>query len=293
MAFDPERFARELIYTSSAPASRVLVELEQVRAFDRAAEEKLARLSAKGMVSCFVVVGAFGLAIATGVLGRHGPILLPAGLVVLLIGLLVFLGLWSSAARLDVEDARYELAEGVLKLLAVDLGAEEELSIKLDLEPRFATHKQTRRETHRGRYRVQFSSDPWFMLSGRFLDGTRFRLGVNQDTELRTHAKGHKVKEKVAITVTLDLRPKAKRYAHLAELGTDVEQALQFPEGVAVKRCAVAEGTLSLRVGLKRKSFNKQQVSGSDATVAELVPLMFLNLYQVLNLSRRMTRREG
>ena len=120
------------------------------------------------------------------------------------------------------------------------------------------------------------------------MDGTRFAFSIEEEAERRIHAKGHKRKQKLRATFRLRLRPKVKRYAHLESLQAGAEGALKLPPSMSVKALRVTPAELSLCATYKLKRFNEEPPY--DFNLSRAASAMFLSLYQVLNLSRRLTR---
>ncbi|MGE0709081.1 MAG: hypothetical protein AB7N76_00305 [Planctomycetota bacterium] len=291
MAFDPVRFKQKLIYEAKARPEVILSELRQVEAYDRAAEQRVSTFNIVFPIVAFAVFLVVLFVVMSMARHKDPGACFCVGMGVFFPAMIVFGIVQSQLQRHDLEDARYQLLRRLLKVLAADMAPEDPVAVRLDMEPVHAEHKQAQPNGGRGRYTIRYSKDPWLSLTGRFVDGTRFRVRVTQLTESRLHAKGQKSKEKVQLLVDLQLRPKAKRYAHLETIGADARRAVQLPVGAALKGCQVTAGEVALRAGVKHKSFNGELTAGQKVDLAECVSLLFLSAYQVLNLSRRLTRR--
>lgn len=102
----------------------------------------------------------------------------------------------------------------------------------------------------------------------------------------------HKTKTKTASEFALRLKPKAKRYQHLTDIGRDVRSVVQLPPSVDLKGITVQDGGLVLKVKCKRP-WTEGEKGRQNSSGSRIVAMMFLSLYQVLNLSRRMTKKAG
>lgn len=218
------------------------------------------------------------------------------------LGLVIF-GLISrsratDADKLDLESRRYELMDTVLKLVGEDIADEAQLTLHMDMRP--ATHpSKKQRQGKVGSWNVTYYLDPWLRLSGKLCDGTRFKLAMVEKHQERTKIKRsrrgkikRKSKQKSSTETLLQLTPKPGRYSQLQAIGGDARGAIQLPENVTVKALDASAESLSLRT-LTDWRWNSALPKGgslSGLSGPHLVSLMFLSLFQVLNLSRHLDR---
>lgn len=284
---DQAAFLRSLVYTREATVSALRADVAGLRDLDKHYEGVgrtwlllgvlftiafvgslfwLAAEEARG-ITPYVAGGTFVLTCAAWITKRH-------------------------YGKFNTEDRRYELLGEVLPLLATDLADDARLRVRLDLLR--ADHKSKfKRKGQAGVWKVKFYEDPWLRLEGRFLDGTAFLLEVVEYFQHRgkwsrssSGKSKYKSKTKSATAFRLRLRPRAKRYQHLGTLAPSAAKAVQLPAGADPKGVSCEDGSLGLTCKLKRDW--KAGLEG-ERTVA----LMFLSLYQILNLSRHMTRKAG
>ena len=289
MAFNPDAFKKLLVYQARLPRARILADLQEVRGFDHRAERK------RRLLLVLAIFGAGGFFASIPFADGMRPEALAFALVGVCALFPIICLVWRSVIRrYDLDDARYETLEALLGLLGADVAEAEPIRVRLDLDQLDAKRKHSAPTRRRGRYTITTSRDPWLEIEGRFRDGTRFQVTLVEEAEIRTHAKGRKRKAKHRYTVHLRLRPKPSRYGGLETLAEGAETALKLPRSVIVKRLTLESGDAALGVAWKVKTFNHKPVGRTQPhDPQELIPLLFLGLYQILNLSRRMTRRAG
>jgi hypothetical protein len=88
----------------------------------------------------------------------------------------------------------------------------------------------------------------------------------------------------------VQLRVKPERYHHLERLGPHARNAVQLPPGTQLKSLGVEADRITLTVRVNSPwGFNDTERGQVNAV--RLVAMMFLSLYQVLNLSRRLDKK--
>ena len=155
---------------------------------------------------------------------------------------------------------------------------------------------------------MKYYEDPWLHLRGRLLDGTTYDLTVIERFQVRSRWKRgrsgkmkHKTKTKSATVVVLRLKPKAAKHAYLQRLASDARNAVQLPGWVQLRDLGVADGLLVLKVGTKtvwsvpdhpNKPSKRGQAPKTEVphNGQQMTAMMFLSLYQVLNLSRAISK---
>ena len=264
LAIDLQQFRKERILRTRAPASQLLADIQVLRNPEAATGRELA---------------------------RTGP-LLPR----LLMALFAFLRRLIQAP-LRLEARRYELVAHLLKLLRVDITPTEPLALELDLRPDTHPAKLQRETQTRTSWKVKHYVDPWLSLQGRLLDGSHFRVElterVDDRTRWKTTARGkqkRKTKQVSDAIAKVQLRVKPERYQHLDRLGPHARNAVQLPPGTQLKNLGVEGDRITLAVRVNAPWDFKDTERGRVNAV-RLVAMMFLSLYQVLNLSRRLDKK--
>jgi hypothetical protein len=144
---------------------------------------------------------------------------------------------------------------------------------------------------------VEYFLDPWLDLSGRFLDGTSYRLqGFEKHQARRKTYRGRsgktksKSKSKSALQVTLSLKPSPKQYAEADSISTKLKETVQLPGWCKQKSAGIHKDRLQLTtqttVDWHGQPLPRQPDEKTFASGPHLVAMMFLSLYQALNQSQ-------
>lgn len=300
MTLNAARFQKALTYKSDAAAKSVLADLDRIRACDAETEKQQSKWMWIMLLSV-LLGGAMTLGSAAADLLALAAILGVVAAIAFVFSLVTYLRHRSS----NIDNRRYVLATQLINLLRVDLARETSLAIAADF--RRANHKEKLHgKGQAGPWKVSFYRDPWLQLSGRFADGTSFDLVHTELTQARTQVKRshsgkpkHKSKTKHGYEAELRLRFKPSKYRHMASLQADAEEAVQLPAGAVLKKLKHTDRDLVLRVAGKgswsvvqgvagggQAAKKRADVVGDGPDGTRLLSLMFLSLFQILNLSK-------
>ena len=291
MASNDKAFVKSLLYRRRDTVSAILKDVDTMHELDKTYEKKASKWNWIALIS---IVGGFVCVIlavvaADALAGLLMPLWGLGGLG--LFGCIPCFFLWIRFSKLDTEDRRYELLEEILQLLQTAMAPDSPTQVRLDLSAS-ELKKKLSGEGKEGSWEVKHYTDPWLQLQGRFLDGTTFLVDVTDRfqkksrwVQSRSGKRKHKTKAKTATVFQVRLKPKAKRYQHLSELGRNAAGALQLPPGVESKKFEVEDGSLLVKA--------QEKDAWDTAAGKQTVAMMFLSLYQILNLSRTMTKRVG
>ena len=269
-----------------APLSTVLATLEELRTLDQEAEAGVKKWRTIGCLSIIGVIG--GIFLLAQELMVVGGLLLVAGLGTGITGLVKA----SQHGRLDVENRRYEFVSGVLDYLRRDMAKEEILQLELDIRPHNDRSKFDRKGTA-GRWKASFFVDPWLVLRGRLLDGTKFSLSMVEKQQDRYRNKRSasgklktKYKTKNVSELIIALRPKPKRYPAAAEVTPPQDCFVALPPWATVKNLAVADGVLEFRSTTKAGWHVTTETSGKRQDAVGWAAGKFVYLYSLLHSSQ-------
>jgi hypothetical protein len=197
--------------------------------------------------------------------------------------------------RLNLEDRRYALVARLLGVVGRDLGPSARIALHLDLAAADSHGKLVDKEGGFGRS-VRRYHDPWLRLAGRLLDGTRFELRWAERLTVKTKSsrrKGTRIWRKVKSRVRLNLTVKPARARQLARLRGKAKGAAQLPAEAKLRTLEVHSEGLAMKVALLGEwhaaAPNDAAADGVDGV--EVVVRMFLSLYHLLGLARRLDRR--
>lgn len=294
MAVNIAEFKKTCVYEVQQTIPETVDDIAELRSLDKRFEkvETVWRWVAVVLTVC-TVLGFFGFILA------QQPVFGLAAVALLIPSVIAWV-MKAKWGRLNTEDRRYELLEELLKLLKVDMAENEAVRIRLDLSEQDASHKYQRKGKV-GRWTVRYFVDPWLRLEGRLLDGTRFLVTMIAKTQQRTRVKRsrsgktkRKQKKKFGAEASVMLKVKPARYRHLANLSEDAIEALQLSQNTERKAMTIDERGLGLRVRLSpswRATSSDKSSAPSSGTHA--LAMMFLSLYQILNLSRAIDKKPG
>ncbi|MFM9965191.1 MAG: hypothetical protein ACKV2Q_28670 [Planctomycetaceae bacterium] len=289
MPLDLAQFQKTLIYQHSGTISEICADLLELSQFDALHERLRSRWGWSALA--LVPIGLVSAFVSSPLNHASMPALVWLG--VCFAAIVVCVVQWIRHRRADLANRRYELANEVLRLLERDSSKEATINLRLDLRsPNHASKKQ--RDGTIGVWKVKYFVDPWLDLSGRFLDGTSYRLiGVEKfqarKKSYRSRSGKYKSKSKTksSTQVTLSLKPSAKRYAEIEQIGTKLDAAVQLPNWASSRSVGAANGRVFLTTMTKSDwSGQPRSPKSTGNSGPHLVAMMFLSLYQALNQSR-------
>lgn len=289
MTFAEAKFKRTLSYEGALTAPQVTAMVDVIRGIDKFSESKKKQwgiLAACGGVGG-LIIGYLLVEFVNEVLG---------GLII--IGGIAF-GVFAFRAmkrygRMDFADERYELLNSVAKMLARDMTSNELLQVRLDLTRPNERDKYVRKGKA-GHWDVKYYEDPWLTMTGQFLDGTKYQLLVVEKFQARDRWKRsrsgkskHKSKSKTGTAAVLRLKPKSSKVADWTANLDANQKAIQLPDWVEFKGLQEEGDVLVLKVGTKTPWAVPATRAKSDGV--EMVSMMFLSLYQIVNLSKAVAK---
>ncbi len=284
------------VYGARATTRQLLADIAQLRDLDKLSEKQQRRWTMVALAGVLLTVGSIIIGVVTG----FSIPLLVVGLLLLSVGALIT-GIVMSVlhGRMNYDNKRYEMLNGVLDLLGRDTHPDAVLHVRMDL--RNPNHQQKFRTTGQaGPWKVRYFEDPWMNVQGRLLDGTAYQLTMIEDFQSRSRWKRsasgknkHKTKTKTATTWVLRLRTKPDKHPYIGQLSPDVAGAVQLPPWVTLKSVEAKGNTLVLKVNAKT-AWHVAPTPGRRPSQDGLavVAMMFLSLYQVVNLSRRLAKAQ-
>jgi hypothetical protein len=298
-----DEFKSSLIYQQQATAAEIVGDLEHLRVLDRETEAELTTWLIVLIVSILVAIGCVVAAAVVGgvMLYAAGPI----GIIALIGAIVAGVQRWRLGS-FDLENRRYEMVHGVLGMVGRDMDKDQKVNIRLDLRTPQHDSKYVA-EGVRGRWTVKFYSDPWLQMRGKLLDGTVFDIYIVEKYQARGKWGGRrgnkwKTKDRSATEVILELTPKPEKYPQVESLADQLYSAVRLPNWCTLKLLHHNQGVLMLRVVTPADwdcppppEPGKAKPPPTSFNGVDLLSLMFLSLYQPLNLTRAVTKatRDG
>jgi hypothetical protein len=285
MAVELSSLRKNLIYQNTAAIAQVVNDLDEIAALDLVAEKQQARY--RNLLICFGIA-AFVSVFIPGA----GIILCP----ILAIVAAIFGILMARKGRLNVANYRYGVAKKVLEMLARDVNETEPISFTLVLSKPTQKEKQTHTAPHpyRPNWKIDFFQDTWLQVQSRFLDGNKFLLTATEVAQTqygwkRSSSGKSKYKSKTKskrLELNLEMDYSAKRYGAVPILRDEAKGAVQLPPEVVLKRLDIDEKDIHLRVKMPPWT-QPEQIEHFYQAIA----MMFLSVYQVLNLARVISKK--
>lgn len=282
-----ERFKNTLVYEHTDSIAALRADLQRIHELDKEKEGKSGR--------AWWIIGFGALAGIGGLIGMTVNSLLAipaiAGGIMFVTGIILKI----VHGKLDVDDARYEIADGLLDMLALDSAPDSSVQLRVDFQ-NHSHESKFKRAGKSGAWDVKYYVDPCISLRGRLLDGVRYSVTVTQKLQKRskwkTNPRGktkHKSKSKACAELQVVLRFKPEKFPAFNRIADKVQGSLRMPRGQAVKDLQVTENQVSLQLRDARPTPDEQLHVG---LVLEALTTMFLGLYQGLNVARAIQRRE-
>lgn len=289
MAIDLKQFSTHLTYQTTASVSSIREDLTAIIAFDRQAEARQKRFNIilicsiiGGFVSCFLIAFVIGIVTLIGCVG----VAIYAGIML------------NKYKRRNLANYRYEVLQKILTMLDRDMERDAPVELTLVLSPPTDKTKktQTTPHPHRSGWKIDHFRDRWLMIDGYFLDETQFtliatELHITQYGWKRSRSGKSKYKTKSkpkAHELELTLTCPRRRYGAMTVLHQDARDAIQLPPSVRLTRFKLSDHRLMLAT--KTPPWTSSQ---EEDALYQTIAMMFLSLYQVLNLARLLTQSSG
>ncbi|MEP0856022.1 hypothetical protein [Trichocoleus sp. DQ-U1] len=305
MSINLETFRKSLTYSVTAAVSDIVKDLREMATLDRASEAKqteFGSLATKCVIGAITsIVIAFILMIVVGEMGDGFQLF---GNIVTILLLFVGLGCTivaiyagirrSKYSRLNLPNHRYALTEKILGMLERDMDKEAKVSVHLDLSPAHQKSKQIKTVAHPSKsgFKIDIFQDDWLKMEGQFLDKTRFVLTTSELNQTaygwktsRSGKSKYKTKSKAkGLDISLDLTYPQRRYGAIKVLNNEAVNAVKIPKLTKVKRMRVTDKGINLVVKMP------PSMPWNEETLYQTITMMFLSLYQVLNLARMLSK---
>lgn len=300
MPIDLQQFRKNLIYQAKAPIATLIADLQEITALDQLAELEQKKYRKQAVSYFFGLLASIALIVIIFNFNSNSVIL---GLVALLL-LLASIGLTialiyalvkrAKFARLNISNCRYEVTKKVLLMLGRDIDRTTEIELKLSFCP--ITDKKNKTETiphpHKNQWKIDKHEHEWLKLKGQFLDKTRFELTATGLSKMqygwkRTSRGKNKYKTKnksLGFDLVLTLVYPQRRYGAVKILQNDISAAVKLPKLAYMRGLRMTEKAMYMTVRIV------PQVEDNLEEIYQTITMMFLSLYQVLNLAKVLSK---
>ncbi|MCA9071861.1 MAG: DUF308 domain-containing protein [Planctomycetaceae bacterium] len=282
-SFDVNEFKRTLKYEATTSPQTIIQDMISLKEFDQEHETKI------GIGTGIGVLGIVGIVIgAIALFNGQVPIAVIVGGIGIVLAVVGF-SIKGINQDYDVDNRRYEIVSGLLKLLSKDMAGNETVTLSLDCRPH--NHKSKLQRAGRvGHWNAKFFHDSWLTMQGRLLDGTRYTISLIEKQQDRHCTKRsasgktkHKRKTKNASEAIVSLKIKKAPYAQNPNLALNIRKTLKLPQQTHFKTANFENEVLSLRTTTK-SPWDVGMAGQLDGV--NWIAMMFLSLYQVLHESK-------
>ncbi|WP_428264151.1 hypothetical protein [Haliangium sp.] len=287
MAIDIGEFLRTQRYQRSARPAEIVADVASLGTVDKLNEGRARTwgIFATTFWVLMVFCGFFGLMIP--------PLLV--GAIFFLVGGIVTTVMKRRHKGVDLIDRRYQLIDRLARLVEADMASDSTLDIDADLGNPARSDKLAR-EGEAGHWKVKYYVDSWLSMQGRFMDGTSFAISMVHHLQKRTRWKRsssgklkHKSKEKAKNVAVVQLRAKPQKYPRLPTLAGALTQAVQLPHQARLLMTHIDGHRMTMKV-----SVNDNWCEDPEGPRgSEVIAMMLLSLYQVLNLAKAIDKRDS
>jgi len=294
MPSDLTAFRDTHIYSTEATSAEIVDDLRAIRELGKSIDVRRSRYKTIFWIS--IVPAIFMLILTAGILTQS----VIAGVIVFLIFdgtfILSIFG-WRKWAKRWYDLRLVDLLDRSLAPLSRDIPANGKLKVQLDLRPREIPEK-LKREGQANGWKVKYYLDSWLSLSGRFLDGSVFRLTATTKLQKRRKWKKSssgksklKTKSKELTVFSLRLRFKTRKYPGVETI-QNAKGAVQLPKGASIRKVKAYADEVFLAAGVSAWD-NAAPSKEATTTVSgpHMIAMMFLSVYQILNLSKAIAKK--
>ncbi|MBD2387323.1 hypothetical protein [Cylindrospermum sp. FACHB-282] len=290
MPIELNRFSKNLSYELTAPIQNIVVDLQEIAEIDKLAEIKQKQSGKKalyyflGLVASVVVI--FIIPIFAVVI-----ILVVLGLIIVFIRELIT---WFKFSKLNISNYRYEVAKQILQMLDRDIEKTADVELQLSFQPIDKKEYKTTTMPHpdKSGWKIDNHEHVWLKIQGQFLDKTRFQLTANglskRQYGWKRSSSGkskHKSKTKSrGLDISLILNYSQRRYRSVKILENEISDAVKLPATSYMRGVKVTDKEMHLVVRVA------SQMAENKEEIYQTIAMMFLSLYQVLNLAKKLAK---
>ncbi len=299
MPIELKQFQKNLIYEVKAPVSNVIADLQEISSLDKLAEIQKKKYSKQAIygfsvaaISVVVIVICASVIIDLKLLG------LVAFFLFLIIIISTTIGIYALVhrkkfSRLNIGNYRYEIAKKILQMLSRDMDKSNEIDLRLSFNT--ISNKEYKTETvphpHKSGWKIDKHMHEWLSVKGRFLDKTRFTIsaiGISK-TQYGWKTRGGKSKYKtktksLGLDIILNLTYPQRRYGAIKILESEISDAVKLPKLAYMRGLELGEKSMYMNVRVA------PQIEDNQREIYRTITMMFLSLYQVLNLAKLLSK---
>jgi hypothetical protein len=295
MPIELETFRKTLTYESTATIASILSELNDLAQIGEAAQVKADKYKKQGQYYIFGIVLSIIFMIVVLALGGLLFILLLLTSIFFIVACIRAFNKANEYKQFNViNQFRTRLIKDILKMLARDMDSSTNVDVYLSFKPIPIKDNLVGTVPHPAKkdWKIDNFQHQWLKIQGQFLDKTRFGLTATGLSKTqygwKRGASGKsKYKSKTKATgldVTLSLTYPQRRYGAIKILKDEVSGAIQLPNFCRLRNLKVTDKAINLVVRVE------SNMADSQEDLYKAITMMFLSLYQVLNLAKVLSK---
>ncbi|MEM7552788.1 MAG: hypothetical protein AAF378_01590 [Cyanobacteria bacterium P01_A01_bin.84] len=196
--------------------------------------------------------------------------------------------------KISKHEYRTQVSEKIIELLNRDIDEESIIDLKVSYKShKDASHKlSTTNHPRKAGWKIYNYRNEWLSVRGTFVDKTNFYLTVAELSKTAygtKRSRSGKIKSKskdknLGLELSLICRYPQKRYGAIQVLKDELIKALKVPADCQTKKIKLTNKSLIWVVRLS------PHLSTNPEKIYQAIIMMFLSLYQILNLAKKLTK---
>ncbi|BAY88160.1 MULTISPECIES: hypothetical protein [unclassified Tolypothrix] len=293
-------FRKNLIYSTTVNLSTIIADLQEIEGIDHLAELQQSKYAKRALYYFYGIIGCFVLGFILLFVIAKIPVfvfaLFALFLVIIVLTILIIYELVRrfKLGKLNILNYRYEVTQRIVQMLARDMDAGSEMEIKLSFKR--TKNKENLAETiphpTKRDWKIDKYQNEWLKLNGQLLDKTQFLLTATEISKTqygwkRGSSGKSKYKTKtndVGLDIVLTLHYPQRRYGAIKILQSEVSKAVKLPNLSHPRNVKLTDKAVHLSVRMA------PQVADNENEIYQTITMMFLSLYQVLNLAKVLSK---
>jgi hypothetical protein len=300
MSIELKEFRKNLTYQTNAPIQNIVTELNEIAEIDKIAEIKQKKDAKKALYYFFSLLAAIvSLIVAPNIIKDERV----SGFTVYVLFITIFslIGVLSFTlikrnqhSKLNLSNYRYELTQQIMQMLARDIEPTNNIAVLLSfngINGKFAKKVTNQHPTKSG-WKIDNYKHEWLNIQGKLLDKTRFDLTATEMSKTQSGSKRsrsgkskYKSKTKsIGLDISLTLTFSERRYRGVNVLKNQVMGAVKVPNNCEIRNLKVTDKSIFIVGRISPSSSNDRK------KIYQTITMMFLSLYQILNLAKSISK---
>lgn len=294
------KFRQSQIYIAKADINTIITDLQEIAGIDQLAEIQQSKYAKRALHYFYGIIGCVVLGFILFLLMAQFPavslliMLLLLGIFILILGIIYELFKKFKLRKLNIINSRYEVTQRLVEMLGRDMDASSELEIQLSFKKTRIKENLVETVPHPTKrdWKIDKYQNEWLKLTGQFLDKTRFLLTTTEAAKTqygwkRGSSGKSKYKTKstdIGLDIFLSLNYPQRRYGAIKILQNEISNAVKLPYLSHLRNIKLTDKAVHVSVRMA------PQVADKSQEIYETITMMFLSLYQILNLAKVLSK---